>query len=315
MLTNESNFKIKEPAKPIYLSNLPNWIYKTIIWDQKQYHKKKRNWSTKRLSGMISPNLKEPIFIVGSGRSGTTFLGSCIGKIPEISYHFEPDIIKATAKYVYTGEWSQKKAQWYYRNIYSLLMRIHGDGDLRLADKTPRNSFIIPFLYETFPDAKFIHIIRDGRDVALSLSKQPWYRGDQVNSGIRERGGYPYGPYARFWVEPDRVREFETTSDIHRCIWLWRRYLETILEATTQLPENQYYELRYETLVTDTKQEGKRLLDFLEITSTSSRRLFQQAIAQARPNSVGLGQKQLSDEQLQEIEQEGGNMLNRLGYH
>ncbi len=44
-----------------------------------------------------------------------------------------------------------------------------GDGKLRWGDKTPYYVLHIPKLLEWWPDAQIIHIVRDGRDVALSL--------------------------------------------------------------------------------------------------------------------------------------------------
>jgi hypothetical protein len=41
-----------------------------------------------------------------------------------------------------------------------------------VVDKSPEHSFNIPIVYATFPEAKFIHILRDGRDVVLSISKE-----------------------------------------------------------------------------------------------------------------------------------------------
>src|SRR5947207_79174 len=45
----------------------------------------------------LDPRLHRPIFIIGAPRSGTTFLGDCIGRMPEVSYHFEPRLTKAAA--------------------------------------------------------------------------------------------------------------------------------------------------------------------------------------------------------------------------
>ncbi|MDE5117369.1 MAG: sulfotransferase, partial [Trichodesmium sp. St2_bin2_1] len=64
------------------------------------------------------------------------------------------------------------------------------------GDKTPRYIFDIPWLAEAFPQAKFIHIIRDGRDVASSLIKAGWvnnfvkaayYWQKKVEAGISAR--------------------------------------------------------------------------------------------------------------------------------
>lgn len=53
------------------------------------------------------------------------------------------------------------------RGLFALFAQRQGKS--RYADKTPRYILDIPLLAELFPEAKFIHIIRDGRDVALSV--------------------------------------------------------------------------------------------------------------------------------------------------
>jgi hypothetical protein len=288
---------------------------KTVISDWRMYQSKRRLMSRERLSSLIKPNLRNPIFIVGAPRSGTTFLGSCFSKIPEISYHFEPILIKAASRYVYEDLWDLSTAKWFYPTVYSWLMRLHCDADLRFAEKTPRNSFLISFLSTTFPDAQFIHIIRDGRDAALSYSKKPWLQAaSALSKKYDEAGGYPYGPYARFWVESDRIKEFETTSDIHRCIWAWRRHTESVLSAASQLPAKQYHELRYEKLALNSVEEAERLLNFLGIFESQSRCIFKQATARVKADSVGRWKHELSKEQLLSIEKEAGDLLSNLGY-
>jgi hypothetical protein len=303
-----------ELIEQIHCFNILSWASRTASVDRKYYYNKTRPLSPRRLLHLISPNLKQPIFIVGSPRSGTTFLGSCIAKLPEISYHFEPVATKAAARYVHNQEWNFSKASRFYRLVYAWLMRLHADGDLRFAEKTPRNCFLISFLHQVFPDAQFVHIIRDGRDSALSHSKKPWLQAASANSNQRESSGYLYGPYPRFWVEPERTQEFIVTSDIHRCIWAWRCHVSTILEQANQLPPNQYYELRYENLVAQPQQEAQQLLTYLGIQSGESAQKLYHAFEQANANSVGQWRRGLSTEQLLQIEQEAGFLLHRLGY-
>ena len=304
-----------EPVKPIAWHNLPWWIYQTAKTDRRHYHHQQRPWNITRLSGIFQPNLENPIFIIGSPRSGTTFLGDCLGAIPEISYHFEPVLIKAASRYVYTQQWQPQKASSFYRRVYAWLMRFQQDGDLRLADKTPRNSFIIPFLAQVFPNAKFIHIVRDGRDVAVSLAQKPWYRNEQNGSIMREPGGYLCGSTARFWVESNRTREFQTTSNIHRCIWIWRKYTAAAIEGLNQLAPERRYELRYENLVAAPQPEAIRILDFLNIDDPNSRSIFQQElVSKARLDSVGNWKSALNQDSLAEIEREAGSQLRELGY-
>ena len=303
-----------EVVKPISWIGFLDWTRQTIAVDRKYYQSQNRPLSTDRLRHLVFPNLTRPIFIVGSPRSGTTFLGSCIAQLPEISYHFEPVATKAAARYIHNQEWSFTEAKQFYQRVYAWLMRLHADGDLRFAEKTPRNCFLIDFLYQAFPDAQFIHIIRDGRDAALSHSKKPWLQAAAAQSGKRESSGYRHGPYARFWVEADRIHEFESTSDIHRCIWAWRRHVSTILDQTQALPKGQYYELRYENLVAQPQQEALKLLDYLGIQNTGSSQKLYQAFAQAKTTSVGGWQRELSAEQLQQVNQEAGTLLKQLEY-
>ena len=278
------------------------------------YQSQARSITFQRLKAIWTPNLSQPLFIIGSPRSGTTFLGSCIAELPEISYHFEPVASKAAARCVHEEIWDIDKAKNFYRMVYSWLMRLHLDADLRFAEKTPRNCFLIDFLHQTFPEAQFIHIIRDGRDAALSHSKKPWLQAASAQSGKRESSGYLYGPYPRFWVEQERRQEFQYTSDIHRCIWAWRRHTESILAQSKVLPVEQYYDLRYESLVNNPDKEAERLLNYLGVDQCESRDRFRHALGRAHPNSVGGWQSELSLEQVEQVEQEAGQLLRQLNY-
>lgn len=314
MNIRDSQENLTSNVKPITVKNLLVWINQTITADRRQYKSKNRSMSIRRLWRIIVPNLQKPIFIVGSGRSGTTFLGSCLAELPELSYHFEPILTKAAARYVYEDHWSTTQAQWLYRVIYAWLMRIYGDGDLRFVEKQPRAALIIPFLDRAFPNAQFIHLIRDGRDVALSFSKKNWLSSTQANLDEHEPGGYRKGPHARLWVEKDRITEFESTTDIHRCIWAWRRLTEAVLQACSNFPPDKYHELRYESLVKNPINEGHKLLNFMGISNVKSRHLFEKAVERVNPNSVARWQRELSEYDLQTIEMEAGHLLRKLGY-
>ena len=291
------------------------WARETAVYDQRKYRKKQRPITLNRISKLLSPNLEKPIFIIGAPRSGTTFLGTCIGELPEISYHFEPIAIKAATSYVHTQQWSLERMKSFYPKVYGWLMRMHCDADLRLADKTPRNSLIVPQLHQVFPDAQFVFIQRDGRDAALSLSKKPWYQNETKGKGLKEPSGFVFGPEARFWVEPERAEEFEATSNVHRCVWIWRQYVENVLAAKETIPADQFYEMRYEDLVTAPGEESLSLLDFLGIDNPESRETFINYVTQnASPSSVGNWEKELSAEQLEQIEAEAGELLTALGY-
>lgn len=301
---------------PITWLNLPVWALRTLRAERRYYRKLDRapRLTSKRLAASLLPSIDRPIFVIGAARSGTTFLGDCVGHLPEVSYHHEPPATKAAGRYVYEERWGTGRARWFYRSVYAWLLRVELDGNLRFCEKTPTNALLIPFLDGAFDGAQFIHIVRDGRDAAASHIRKPWLRADAGGSGVREPGGYLHGPYAPWWVEKDRRDEFELTSDAHRMIWSWRRYTEAALRDGGALPADRYLELRYESLVADPKREGERVLDFLGIERPRSRGAFLEAVQRAEEGSSGSWRRTFDADDLAQIETDSGELLRRLGY-
>ncbi len=302
-------------VRPLTPGNLWWWIWRTARRDVRRYRAPDRGWSARRLVRSVWPTVERPVFVVGSLASGSTQLGTCLAALPALSYHYEPIITKAASRYVYRALWGFEEARDLYRTTYRWLMRLHFDGGLRLAERTLRNSFIIPFLAEAFPDAQFVHLVRDGREAARILRERPNLRADRAASGEREPGGYAHGPYARFWVEPERVQEFETTTDLHRCIWTWRRHVEAVLDAATDLSGAQYHEVRYDALAADPDAEAVRLTDFLGVADAACRARVQRLLrAVPTAPACAVPDGPVTDAEAAVMEAEAGPLLRRLGY-
>jgi hypothetical protein len=301
---------------PINLRTIRTLARKTWRNERKNYARsgRERRLTSGRLAASILPNLDRAVFVVGAARSGTTFLGDCVGHLPEISYHFEPPATKAAGRYVAEGRWGYRRSRWFFRTVYAWLMRVELEGGLRFSEKTPTNALIIPFLARAFRDSQFIHIVRDGRDAAASHIDQPWLRRDSLGTGRREPGGYLYGPHPQWWVDTERHAEFEATTDVHRMAWAWRAYVDAALRDGRALPPERYLELRYEEMVTHPAATADTVLDFLGITAESSRRLFTTALERADSRSVGAWRRRFSDEEISEVEAEIGPVLRDLGY-
>lgn len=261
----------------------------------------------------LDPRLRRPVFIIGAPRSGTTFLGNSLGRLPEISYHFEPRLTKAAARCVYDGSWSARRGGAVFRLSYGALLLAALDGGHRFAEKNPENSFLVPFLAAEFPDAQFVRIVRDGRDATVSHAEQPWLSAASAAAGQRGRGGQLHGPHARWWVEPGRREEFPVVPDIVRSAWCWRRFTEAALEGTAALTAGRTAEVRYESMVSDPDGTAEMLADFLELSS-DGRAGLHASLARARPDSVGRWRAALDERQLAEVLAEIGPLLARLGY-
>ena len=120
------------------------------------------------------------IFIIGCGRSGTTLLGGMIGAHPQVSYLFEPYNVWAAISPVTDASQVFTRGEHHCildagsvtpearRRFQRLMSRPPG---ITLVEKSPFNTWRIGFLKALAPDAKFVHIVRDGVDVARSVEK------------------------------------------------------------------------------------------------------------------------------------------------
>jgi len=115
-----------------------------------------------------------------------------------------------------------------------------------------------------------------------------------------------YGAHSRFWVEPERREEFEHASEARRCAWAWRRYVT----AAAAAPERSV-ELRYEALVESPQTEADRIAAALGSEPEPLRRAF----AEVHGSSLGRWRRDLTPEQVADVEAEAGALLAELGYH
>jgi hypothetical protein len=268
---------------------------------------------TRRSLRSLDPRLHRPVFVVGAPRSGTTFLGSRLGLAGGFSYHFEPRLTKAVARHVHDGTWPERTAAAVFRANHRALLLAGLHGGLRFAEKNPENCFILPFLDRAFPGSVYVHIVRDGRDAAVSLAEKPWLAAAEAGSGRRGRGGQRWGPYPRFWVEPARRAEFAAVSDVERAAWCWRRFTGAALEGLAGLPADRVLTVRYEEMVTAPSATARELADFLGVPG-GDRTALERAFAAADPGSVGRWRQRLDATGRADVRRQAGPLLDRLGY-
>ena len=206
-----------------------------------------------------------PFFIIGSGRSGNTLLRSILSgnsdiSIPPESYRIPfaikkfhifnnrnwEDIVSQVlkefedCKEFYTWEINIKDVQKRLENIedskrtlsnifdelFCTYAEKHSVGSKMWGDKTPMNTLYLDWIGTVFPHSKFIHIIRDGRDVASSYLKMERY---------------------------DTILEAANR---------WINSIELAQSFGSKIKEN-YMEIRYEDLVINTESEIQRICNFL----------------------------------------------------
>jgi hypothetical protein len=241
------------------------------------------------------------VFVVGSPRSGTTFLASAIGSLPGFVDLGEVAPVKANVETL--TQLPPDEAARRLRRTLAVARRVGLVGSVRPVEQTPELAHVVDVLPLAYPNATVVHIVRDGRDVVSSLLEKPWLRPSRSKS---DDAGVEYGSYARFWVEPERRDEFERTSDARRAAWAWRRYVSAARGART--PPS--IELRYEALAADPSTVASALAPRLDAPEPA----LAAALGRVHGTSVGRFARDLSPEQLDDVVSEAGGLLRELGY-
>jgi len=138
---------------------------------------------------------RSPIFVVGTGRSGTTLLRFMLSAHPRIYITHEASFylweMQAPRGSGASGILEYYKQTFSFRwlgldpkivdgarpaDAYTAVMREKAAqfGRPRFGDKTPGHAGKLQRIFEDYPDARVIHIVRDPRGTALSLSRMPW---------------------------------------------------------------------------------------------------------------------------------------------
>jgi hypothetical protein len=240
------------------------------------------------------------IFVVGSPRSGTTFLAASLGAQHRLVDLGEVKPLKAAVPQL--TRLPELAAAARFRRTLELVRRLGLAGHLRGVEQTPETSFVLSAALRAYPAARAVHIVRDGRDVVCSLLERGWLAASQEGS---DDAGLAYGAHARFWVEPDRADEFRTTSQARRAAWTWRRYVS----AARAAPERTL-EIRYEELVSEPQAVAKRLGEYLDLEPEP----LANSLSGAFDRSVGRWKKELTPDQVRDVEDEAGDLLRELGY-
>ena len=115
------------------------------------------------------------------------------------------------------------------------------------------------FLHRILPDARFVHVIRDGRAVANSFLQMPWWR------GYLGPEGWGWGPlpeeYERIWE--DSGRSFAVLAGLE-----WRILMEAFEAARALVPDGQWMDIRYEDFVAEPRERMGQVLEFLNLRWT-----------------------------------------------
>jgi hypothetical protein len=238
---------------------------------------------------MRLPQLKKvekPIFIIGTGRSGSTILGVLMSVHRDVGFLNEPKALwhavypcgdvfgqysKGPVRYSLDESAATEEVRRRARRLFGAYLRAVASS--RVVDKYPELIFRVPFVRAIFPDARFIFLVRNGWDTCRSI--ESW----SARKGTREAGETHdwWGANNRKWklileqLVPreealagniDVLRRVNRHSDMAAVEW--------IITMRAGLRQMERYRdcvhmLRYESLVGNPRKELSKLLRFCEL--------------------------------------------------
>ncbi|MBI3853517.1 MAG: sulfotransferase [Verrucomicrobia bacterium] len=270
-------------------------------------------WLRRRASRHVST--QSPIIIGGSQRSGTTLLRVILDSHPHIACGPETSLLtggflpgKLSRRFDFPVEeiWQLHERATDHAHFVELFLTQYAAnrGKTRWAEKTPQNVSYLPFIFRHFPSAKFIHLVRDGRDAVCSIRTHPKFRmmnGQQVVTNVRR----PLRPCIESWLRD---------TEAGMC---WRGH-------------PQYLEIHYEKLVTDLEPTLRQLCEFInepwhaamleyhsqdEPSRDPTRFIANAAATQPlTTQAVHRWRKELSADELRLFNQLAGKRMIELGY-
>lgn len=169
-------------------------------------------------------------------------------------------------------------------------------GRPRWAEKTPLNVRSFGWVLQRFPEARLVHVVRDGRDVVCSMRQHPdrrWVDGVEV----KELRPQPVEVYMRRWVH-DTEAGIALRGD--------PRYIEVRYEELVDDPEGVLRELLGAL--------GEPWIDELLVDRTPSGGRPAHANSRITPGSVGRWRQDLDANERAMVQAVGGSLLARLDY-
>jgi hypothetical protein len=244
---------------------------------------------------MITTSTKSPVFILGCGRSGTTILGNLLAQHPSVTYLHEARTLWIDA-YPETDIWTEHAIARHGKLVLTesdqnprktralkkrFALELRRSGRPILVEKLPINNFRLRFIRGMFPDCRFIHIWRNGLEVARSIEAMSiqgrWFRSDQYRWNL-------LAEYAQSMPETAHLPAL-CQSDYEKGLLEWRVSTEAATSFLKRLPRDNWLEVSYSPLVADPFGTNERLTRFLDLTPEPAVRDFIQHNVRRRSES------------------------------
>lgn len=209
----------------------------------------------------------QPFFIVSSGRSGTHALYKALSLYDEIDMHHE-----------YMGANTQLVSTYYYMRVFNLndvinYLSVYFEPSIRhtsralWGDASNKLSWIILPILKTFPNAKFVWVVRDGRKVVSSyynkLRDECYTNTNILYEHIKFGKKPPPVEKPYLWPIPTYVKDM---SQFELICWHWNEINRFINEQLHWVSPHRQFFCKLEDLIQPDSSTLSKLLHFLNLS-------------------------------------------------
>lgn len=279
-----------------------------------------------------------PVIIIGAGRSGTNMLRDILTELPGF-YTWDCDEINPVWRYGnrdYPTDELQVEhltpaIKNYIRSRFTKLQK--QTGATHILEKTCANSLRLEYVQQIFPEAKYIVINRDGRDVAPSAKKR-WQAKFELKYTLKKMRFVPsvdlpyyiwkfgWNRVKKIFTKTERLgfwgpvykgleRDIDTFSLLKVCALQWKACATATMTNRKKLAETQIFDVNYESFVNNPVADLKALVAFLEVDATEID--FNGITSRVSNRSVG-SHKKLTIEQQAMLKETCADTLKKLNY-
>jgi len=197
-----------------------------------------------------------PVLVLGTGRSGTHWIGYILESHPDIAITIEREPMFGLAKSMAMDpatvpERLPDLVRYYRRYRAAFYPRLY-------ADKSHPNIWFAERLQEHLPDVRFVGVLRDAAPTVASMLR---HRG--VMRSIRAWRDHPV-PNPFLGITEANVEAYANMSEVERCAVRWLAHARR-LDALERLLGDRLMRVSYETLADDPAAELARLQRFLDL--------------------------------------------------
>ena len=280
-----------------------------------------------------------PVIIIGAGRSGTNMLRDIITDIPSLET-WDCDEINPIWRYGHrsfpTDELSEEQATPRIKNfIREQFQKIHrATGASNVVEKTCANSLRIPYVFSIFPDAKYIFIYRDGRDVVPSAMKR-WTSKLDFRYTLKKLRYVPFIdlPFYVAKFGSNRIKRIMTRKDVlsfwgpiykglksdvqqkellEVCAEQWKHCTTHMLQHRALIPSSQLFEIQYEEFVNAPVAQMSALCSYLGVELSTKD--LEARTAKVSTKSVGSYKRKLTSKEQETLHSIVSETLAKANY-